>query len=105
MLLGNSRARQRLDQAFVERFANHAGDGISQAELEAVCRYKNIVKLRTHSGRCPQNHARILEEHPELKIALLHIDVDVYAPSKAVLDHLYDRIVPGGLLVLDDWHR
>jgi len=34
---------------------------------------------------------------------LLHLDVDVYGPSKIVLDHLFERIVKGGLLVMDDY--
>jgi len=34
---------------------------------------------------------------------LLNLDVDVYGPSKFVLDHLFGRIVEGGLLVMDDY--
>lgn len=44
-----------------------------------------------------------LEEHPALQIALLHIDTDVYAPCAHGLSLLFDRIVPGGILVLDDY--
>ena len=44
-----------------------------------------------------------VNNHPELKIALLHIDVDVYKPSVAILKHLFDRVVPGGLIVFDDY--
>ncbi len=44
-----------------------------------------------------------LKSHPELKIALLHIDVDVYHASRVILETLYDRVVRDGLIVLDDY--
>ena len=37
-------------------------------------------------------------------IALLHIDVDWYESTKICLDYLYDNIVPGGYLILDDYN-
>lgn len=36
-------------------------------------------------------------------IALLHIDGDWYSSVKACLDHLYDRVSPGGVIQLDDY--
>jgi O-methyltransferase len=36
-------------------------------------------------------------------IALLHIDADWYDSVKIVLDALYDRVAPGGFVVLDDY--
>lgn len=41
---------------------------------------------------------------PELeKISLLRVDVDAYSATKEVLDYLYDKVVPGGFIVFDDW--
>jgi len=37
------------------------------------------------------------------RIALLHIDADWYESVKTALDALYDRVVPGGFVVLDDY--
>jgi hypothetical protein len=37
------------------------------------------------------------------KIALLHIDVDVYDPTKVILESLWHRVVKGGILMLDDY--
>ena len=36
-------------------------------------------------------------------IALLNIDCDLYKPYKNALEHLYDQVVPGGVIVFDDF--
>jgi hypothetical protein len=40
---------------------------------------------------------------PVERIALLHIDADWYDSVKLVLEHLYDRVSPGGYVILDDY--
>jgi hypothetical protein len=35
-------------------------------------------------------------------IAVLHLDMDVKEPTAFALSALYDRVVPGGLIVIDD---
>jgi O-methyltransferase len=37
-------------------------------------------------------------------IALLRMDADWYDSTKAILDNLADRVVPGGLIVVDDYY-
>ena len=37
------------------------------------------------------------------EVALLHIDVDFYEPTYNTLAHLYDRVAPGGYVVIDDY--
>jgi hypothetical protein len=37
------------------------------------------------------------------RIAWLHLDLNQPAAELAALDALFDRIVPGGLLILDDY--
>jgi hypothetical protein len=37
------------------------------------------------------------------KIAVLHIDGDWYQSVKVCLDHLYDRVSPGGIIQIDDY--
>jgi len=38
-------------------------------------------------------------------IALLHLDCDWYESVKLAIDALYDRVNPGGCIVLDDYGR
>eukprot|EP00944_MAST-04C_sp_MAST-4C-sp1_P006149 g6149.t1 len=37
-------------------------------------------------------------------LSLLRIDADSYESILDVLDHLYDNVVPGGIIMIDDWH-
>lgn len=37
------------------------------------------------------------------QIAVLHIDVDWYEPTRAALEALYDSLAPGGIIICDDY--
>lgn len=37
------------------------------------------------------------------KIAVLRVDIDYYEPTKLILEHLYDKVVPGGYIICDDY--
>jgi O-methyltransferase len=37
------------------------------------------------------------------RVALLRLDTDWYASTRHELEHLYDRVPPGGVIVLDDY--
>ena len=91
------------DQAFVERFEGAAGEGISTDELDQVMAHKGFENYELVQGNILETVPDYLVAHPELKIALLHIDTDVYEPAATILNNLYDRVVTGGLVVLDDF--
>ncbi len=46
-----------------------------------------------------------LSELADISIAFLHIDCDTYTGHKEVLEALFDRLVPGGIVVLDDYQE
>lgn len=46
-----------------------------------------------------------LIENPECKIALLNIDLDDYEATLTTLEFLYPRLMPGGILILDNFHK
>ncbi len=38
------------------------------------------------------------------KIAILRLDGDLYESYMVPLTHLYDKVVPGGFIIIDDWY-
>lgn len=91
------------DQRFIERFEGAAGEGITTDELKEVFAHKSFENYEFIQGNIEETVPQYIDKHPELKIALLHVDVDVYKASTIILKHLYDRVVVGGLVVFDDF--
>jgi len=89
--------------AFIHRFSAEGGDGISRESFFQVLSHKGFENVELVEGDICSTVPQYVTEHPELKVALLHIDVDVYRPTRVILDQLFDRVVRGGLLLLDDY--
>lgn len=80
------------------------GKGISLEELNNLLEQQNLHKnLELIKGDILTTLPCFLENNPQLKISLLHIDVDLYEPSKLVLEKLYDKVSKGGIIILDDY--
>jgi SAM-dependent methyltransferase len=64
---------------------------------------RNVLKdfdfIRYYKGWIPTRFNAIINT----KISFLHIDVDLYQPIKDTLEHLYPKIVTGGVIVFDDY--
>jgi len=44
-----------------------------------------------------------VNKRPQMRVALLHVDVDLYEPTKAALETFYPLMVSGGIVILDDY--
>jgi O-methyltransferase len=42
-------------------------------------------------------------DEPGARYRFVHLDVDVYQPTRDSLDYFYPRLVPGGMIVCDDY--
>jgi O-methyltransferase len=63
---------------------------------------KNLEPYRNYhlySGWIPE----IFEQYQGAAISFLHIDVDLYAPTLMSLVHLWRYIIPGGIVICDDY--
>lgn len=54
--------------------------------------------LQFHRGWIPT----CFEEASQARFAFVHIDVDLYEPTRAALRFFQPRLIPGGVIVLDD---
>ena len=44
-----------------------------------------------------------IKKNKKIKIALLHLDLDIYEPTFNVLNYLYKYVVRNGIILLDDY--
>ncbi len=42
--------------------------------------------------------------HPAQRIAILRLDADWYSSTAECLNYLYEKVVPGGLIIVDDYY-
>lgn len=44
-----------------------------------------------------------IQDHPGLRISLLHFDLDLFEPTKVALHHLFPLVVKGGIFAFDEY--
>lgn len=91
------------DNAFIERFEATGGEGIAREVLEDILAEKGFDNVQLVAGNVFDTIPDFLENNPAQKIALLHLDLDVYEPTAFSLEKLLPRMVRGGLVVFDDY--
>jgi len=93
------------DMELRKKFIDTAGEeSISKEQLEDIIKKKGIYhNTEFVKGDITETVPKYVAAHPELRISMLHLDVDIYEPSVTVLDCLYPRLVKGGVLMLDDY--
>jgi Macrocin-O-methyltransferase (TylF) len=93
------------DKAVRQSFVDQAGsESIGDDQLHEVLDRKGIgANVELVKGDITQTVPEYIEAHPALMISLLNLDTDIYEPATTILEHLWPRIVPGGILMLDDF--
>ncbi len=89
-------------EAFVKE--TNGGKSISLEEINELLGtqgLKNNVEII--KGDILVTLDKYLIENPHLKISLLHIDVDLYEPTKHILEKLYNNVSKGGIIIFDDY--
>lgn len=76
---------------------------LTQEELYKSFKHKKIENVELVKGNIMETAQEYVKNHPELKVALLHIDTDIYEPAKEALEVFYDRVVKGGIIAFDDY--
>ena len=46
---------------------------------------------------------KFVKSNKQIRISLLHIDVDLYDATKVSLENLFPCVVKGGIVILDDY--
>ena len=56
-----------------------------------------------HEGDLANCFDKWFDDYPGATLSLLHMDVDLYTPTKLALDSLWDSLVPGGIIIFDEY--
>ena len=82
----------------------NGGKSISYEELHDLLQKQKLDEnIDIIKGDILESVPSYLQTHPHLKISLLHIDVDLYEATKCGLEQLFDHVVQGGIIILDDY--
>lgn len=76
---------------------------ISREEIYESLKLKGIGNVELIQGNIKETLPEFLKRNRQMRIALLHIDTDVYEPCKTGLELLYNLVVPNGVIVFDDY--
>ena len=88
------------------------GDKVKQTNLWGICNLENVKKNIQSCFKGTENIKFIkgpvettLDDTKNLpdKISLLRLDTDWYNSTKKELDVLYDKVTPGGIIIIDDY--
>lgn len=54
-------------------------------------------------GDIQETVPRFVQDNPGLRISLLHFDCDLYEPTRVALEVFWPRVVPGGVVLFDEY--
>ncbi len=79
----------------------------SELSLDSVTNRLNGMgkdrKFILVEGDVEQTLPKFLSENPGFRVSMLYIDVDLERPTYIALKHLWERILPGGVILFDEF--
>lgn len=95
------------DNNLLQQFIESAGSmSIGKDQLAGVLTNKGLTQnISLIEGDISKTVPEFIRNNPDIKISFLNLDVDLYEPSKVIIENLFPLIVPGGILVLDDYGK
>lgn len=102
-IFGKFPKQKRLDDNnFIKKFESLSGHGISKKALNNYINLKKLNNVNLIDGDINITLNNFLKKNKPT-ISLLHIDVDVYQPTKLILENLYDYVSKNGVIIFDDY--
>lgn len=92
-------------QAVQDLLAEAAYRPLRPADIHALIEAAGLPQERCEvlAGDIAESAPRYVDANPGFRISLLHLDLDLEAPTLAALRALWPRVVPGGLVVFDEY--
>tara|TARA_B100000886_G_scaffold144974_1_gene98576 strand:+ start:7386 stop:8066 length:681 start_codon:yes stop_codon:yes gene_type:complete len=93
----------KVDRKLVKKWESTAGYSISKEELNFYLKMKNFENFELIQGDLRKTLPKFLNRQRNVKIALLHIDLEVYSATKFVIHKLLNHMSSKGIILLDDY--
>lgn len=93
------------DKEVLKRFLDDAGSaGIALEDMQTALERRGLAdNVQLIAGDITKTVPEFARKNPDFRIAFLNLDTDIYEPAVTILEELYPRISPGGLLLLDNY--
>jgi SAM-dependent methyltransferase len=78
--------------------------GSYQELLEVIALYDMQDEIIIHKGLVQEQLPAVLAQQTELTFSLCYCDVDLYEPTRIILDEIHPRLAQGGVFILDEWN-
>lgn len=91
------------DKKFILQWNKELGMGINNEELNNILKEKKFSNFELIKGNVIKTIPKYLKNNKHTKIALLHLDMDVYKPTVAALNFFYKMMSKNGIILIDDY--
>jgi hypothetical protein len=98
------KVKSKVDNSFITKWQSNTGFGIDINELDEIFKTKGFQNYELIKGNVFKTLDLFLKKNNNLKISLLHLDMDVYDPTKFVLNKLLKYMSKGGIILIDDYN-
>lgn len=85
----------------VEHFFQHVANAFEYKQIKWD-KYDTGKDVRAIPGWFEETVPKFVEETPDLQIAILRLDGDLYNSTYVCLKHLYPKVIDGGCVIIDD---
>ncbi len=91
------------DKKFLKNWENKVKKILTLEELNYHLKKKNFKNFELIKGNITNTIPKFLKRKKNLKISLLHLDMDIYEGTSFALNKLFSRVVKNGIIVIDDY--
>ena len=89
----------------VKRIGGLKSDSSSFYHTLECLKAESKISHRIHviNGDIEDSYPQFISDYSGVRICLALVDFDLYKPTKIVLDNIYEMMVPGGIIILDEY--
>tara|TARA_B100000959_G_C14940361_1_gene607525 strand:+ start:303 stop:962 length:660 start_codon:yes stop_codon:yes gene_type:complete len=94
---------QKNDVNFAKSHDLKIGRGFKLEKLNSFLKKKKFSNYKLIKGDVNYTIPIFVKKNKKMKISLLHLDLDVYEPTFIALEYFYEKVTPGGIILIDDY--